>query len=81
MIRLYYVEEPGKYTHANGRSLGIFKYESSAKIYLEQLNKIPSNGKRTFVINYYDEPVSNFPESSWVWDTTEEEENKQLRGE
>lgn len=81
MIRLWYVEEPGKYTHANGRSLGIFKYESSAKIYLEQLNKIPGNGKRTFVINYYDEPVSNFPESSWVWDTTEEEENKQLRGE
>lgn len=81
MIRLWYVEEPEKYTHEKGNALGIFKYKSSANIYLEQLNKIPGNDKRTFVINHYNVPISKFPDSSWVWNTSEKEENKMLRGE
>lgn len=81
MIRMWYIEEPGILTHENGKACCSFRYESSAKIYLEKLNQIPGNDKRTFVINHYDEPISNFPEWSWVWDITEEEENKQARGE
>ena len=81
MIRLWYIEEPGKYDHAHGNSLQTRKYESSAKIGLEELKKIPGNENRNLVINHYDEPISNIPEWSWIWSITEEEENKQARGE
>lgn len=81
MIRLWYIEEPGKYDHTNGNAMQICRYESSAKIRLEKLKKIPGNENRNLVINHYDEPISNFPETSWVWDITEEEENKQAKGE
>jgi hypothetical protein len=81
MTRLWYIEEPGKYDHSHGNSLAMYKFESSAKIALEKLKAIPSNETRTLVINHYDEPASKFPEWSWVWNTSEKEENKIARGE
>ena len=83
MIKIWYVEEPGVQTHENGKPLGIFKYESSANIYFEHLQKIQAKvgSTRKFVKNHYNEPISNFPEWSWVWNISEKEENKWVTGE
>ena len=81
MVKLWCIEEVGIYTHEKGNSMASFLYESSAKIYLEKLKKISGNEKRNLVITPAYISAKDIPPWSWIWDTTEEEENKQARGE